>query len=535
MKLLTLILISLSIGSYAQDVDFFAKCDAFLAKNVSSGQVAYQAIKAEPAELNELIDFISENEWTEADEKAYLINVYNLGVISKIIINYPVKSPMDISNFFEGKDLVLNGKKTSLNALENDVLRPKYKDPRFHYSLVCGAVSCPAITNFAYTPSKVEVQLEQQAKITLNNGKFIYQNKDRTQNFLSEIFKWYAEDFGKNDDEIIEYINKYRDSPLNVDGGIHYYDYDWTLNAQKSTIPVSVTDYQKLPDTKDEGFNLQTFTAGSLLAKNKFDFTLFNTLYTQTKDNWQGVDYSGYRATFVTHLFQVTYGISKSKRINIGLDFNLKNSGRSVDSTASGLATAFQYSNTDSSRFALTSIGARVKIQPFKNVQDFSIQSTFYFPTVSNPEGSNPSGTNPNLYWADWDRYVWWNQLFYTKTWGKVQLFTEADILFRFKRRASQIGMLDIPMSAFISYFPTKKITLYAMTQHVHRFTNNINPQNPVVTDWVIPMNYTASGLGMKYNFTPAFNIELLYTNFWRGTNSGLGSTFNIGLKYVMF
>ena len=107
------------------------------------------------------------------------------------------------------------------------------------------------------------------------------------------------------------------------------------------------------------------------------------------------------------------------------------------------------------------------------------------------------------------------------------------DFLFRFKRNESQIGMLDLPASVFLSYFPTKRITFYAMTQHVHRYTNNIDPDNPIVTDWVVPMNYTASGVGFKYQVLSNLNIELLYTNFWRGRNSGLGNTFNLGIKFL--
>ena len=91
----------------------------------------------------------------------------------------------------------------------------------------------------------------------------------------------------------------------------------------------------------------------------------------------------------------------------------------------------------------------------------------------------------------------WWNQFFYTKSFGKFQVFAEFDMLFRFKIYEEQIGMLDLPMSAFFSYFPTNKITIYAMTQHVPRFTNDYNPD--ITTDWVIPSNYTASGLGFKY------------------------------------
>ena len=91
--------------------------------------------------------------------------------------------------------------------------------------------------------------------------------------------------------------------------------------------------------------------------------------------------------------------------------------------------------------------------------------------------------------------------------------------------------MLDLPASAFLSYFPTSKITVYAMTQHVHRYTNDIDPVNS--NDWLVPSNYTASGLGFKYQIMKKMNLELLYTNFWRGRNSGLGNTFNLGIKFL--
>jgi hypothetical protein len=534
MRVILLLSALCTFQSFSQDFDFFEKSETFFSMHVNQGRVDYTAISKAPEALNELIAHINSESWTDIEEKAYLINAYNLSVINKIIINFPLSSPMDITDFFEKKDIILNGNNVSLNEIENTNLRSKYNDPRLHFALVCGAVSCPIITSFAYTPQALEKQLESQTKQGLNNGKFVYQNKDRTAIFISEIFKWYKDDFGENDKSVIEFINKYREADFPTDMKLSYYPYDWAINIQNSPTANS-SENSEAPEVimtslEKEEVNLQTFTAGSLLGKNKFDFTLFNTLYTESKSNWKGQDFTGFRATFVTHLVQITYGLTKSKRINIGVDLNIKNSGRSIDSTFSGIGTAFRYTNTDSTRVGLTSVGARIKIQPFKAVQDFSIQSTFYIPTIQHPEGSS----NPALYWAEWDRYIWWNQLFYTKTWGKVQVFTELDFLFRFKRNPSQIGMLDIPMSVFVSYFPNPKLTFYAMTQHVPRFTNNINPQDPQVTDWVIPMNYTASGIGAKYNLARGLNLEVLYTNFWRGKNSGLGSTFNLGIKYIM-
>lgn len=565
-------------SSYGQvHNDFFNRADVFFKMYTKDGRVNYQALRENTADLDWLVDYLATETIESTTRKAYLINAYNILVIDQLV-DHPklVDSPMKIAGFFDNKSGMIEGKKVSLNALENEMIRPIYNDPRVHFVLVCGGLGCPPIASYAYRPANLDIQMNHQTKLAFNSGDFVYADVDKKSIYLSQIFNWYQSDFGASSKEVVAYINSFKTEPFNAAHKVKYYDYDWTINnAIFDIIPVEI-DEPELPH-KDEVYNpngekkdndsvepmdtpkdvevidevldkadpveislpsnavnLQTFTAGSLLGKGKFDFTLFNTLYTENRNLWQGQEYTGYRATFVTHLAQVTYGITESKRINVGLDINFKNSGRaSVDSTYGGISNAFAYANNDSARVGITSLGARIKVQPFKTVSNFSIQSTLFMPTIRHPEGfQDPEGLD-NLYWADWDRITWWNQLFMDKTFGDFQVFAELDFLFRFKRYDSQIGMLDMPASVFVSYFPTDKITLYGMTQHVARFTNNINGHDPIVTDWVIPMNYTASGVGFKYQLLSNLNIEALYTNFWRGKNSGLGETFNIGIKFL--
>lgn len=510
-------------------VDFFNTADQFMNRHCADGLVDYNTARNDST-LPLLIEHLASNEIPKGKEKAYLINAYNLFVINKVSELYPIDSPIDYSEFFIGKTIVLNGEKTSLDHLENKVLRKNYTDPRMHFVLVCGALGCPPIQNFAYRSSSLNDQLEEQTTIALNNPEFVHQDTQAKTIYISEIFDWYQADFGKNKREVVDYINRFRTSPFDTSFAVKYHPYSWKLNdnipQNLSSVSLAITpDVLIIP-------SLQLFTAGTLLRKGQSDFTLFNTLYTETRQNWLGTDYSGYRTTFMTHLFQYSLGITKNKRLNLGIDVSFRSSGTSTDSTISGLSPAFSYKNTGSSRVGITSVGFRVKVQPFKNVSDFSIQSTLMAPTIKHPEGLY-SDTGQVLYWADWNRVTWWNQLYYTKTFGDFQLFTEMDFLFRFRINETQIGMLDLPASVFLSYFPTNRITIYGMTQHVHRFTNDIDPENPIVTDWVIPMNYTASGLGFKYRVGNNLNLELLYTNFWRGRNSGLGNTFNIGIKYL--
>jgi hypothetical protein len=310
---------------------------------------------------------------------------------------------------------------------------------------------------------------------------------------------------------------------------LEYYDYDWSLNEEEvlKGIPMFSPKFGIDQNNASSVTNLQTFTAGTLLGQGQMDYTVFNTVYTHTRGNWLGNEFSGSRETFMTSWLQFSIGVDKSRRVNVGLDLNLRASGITGDTTVSGVGAPFAFSNTDSTRFGLTSVGLRAKVAPFKAVKDLSVQTTVFIPTITNPEGSN--GTQ-NLYWADWDRVTMWNQIFYTKTWNKFQLFTEIDALIRFKYRSNQISHMDMPMTIIGSYFPTSKWTVYGLAQHTPRSTFDFEQAN---TDWVIPANWTTLGAGVKYQPISNLTIELLYTNFVRGVNTGLGTTFNLGIKYL--
>jgi len=527
-KVLLLILLSIGLNATAQDDDFesfYNKTDDFLASYVHFGRVDYRNI--DTAQLNALTDFIEtasyQNE-SENTQKAFLINAYNLFVIDQVVKNYPISSPMDVDGFFKVNTALVGGELMTLNHLENEVLNKQFPDPRYHFVLVCGAIDCPPLHNEAFRPESLELQLDNRTTGALNNENFIYE-EDGTV-YLSQIFEWYGADFGKKDSELLEYINSYRKSPFESTK-TKFYEYDWSLNDQLTLTGVPMHTPKRGYDTNGNIIDLQTFTAGTLLGKGQMDFTMFNTVYTQTRSNWLGNDFSGVRETFMTSLWQFSIGVDKQKRVNLGLDLSFRASGRSSDSTASGVTAPFAFSNTDSTRYGLTAVGLRAKVAPFKSVRDLSLQTTVYIPTIGNPEGT--SG-NTSLYWADWDRVTMWNQIFYTKTWSKFQLFTEIDALIRFKYRANQISHMDIPMTVIGSFFPTRKWTIYGLAQHTPRATFDFEQAN---TDWVIPANWTTLGAGLKYQPISNLTIELLYTSFIRGVNSGLGNTFNLGIKYV--
>lgn len=519
---------------------FFEKSNLFFSTYVSNNTVDYKSLANDATNLKELIQEIENQDLTqltEPDKKAFLINSYNLLVINQVVENWPTASVMDIGGFFDANKVLVAGKKMTLNDLENNEIRKTYNDPRVHFVLVCGAKGCPPIIKSAYLPETLNEQLDQQTKLALNNPSFIKIEQDGTVK-ISEIFNWYKQDFTESG-TVIDYINRYRNKPISNEVKPKYYPYDWSLNV--TSTPSNSSSSEIMPFDPEEpstnaDLNLQTYNAGSLLKKGQLDVTLFNSIYTENENNWQGEVYSGYRTTFASSLIQMTYGVSKSARINMALDISLKGSGTSRNNNEySQISRAFDFRNDDTTRFGVSYIAPKIKIQPFKNVDEFTLQSSFNIVLPQHPEGyTNPDGTGDgNLYWIEWDRYVWWTQLFYSKTIlnDKFQVFGEFDFLFRFANSSTKITHVDLPASLFFSYFPTKKITAYTMIQHVPRFVYDTG--DPTKTDWIVSANYSQYGLGFKYQFSSRFNLELLYSNFFSAQNNGLGETYNLGLKYI--
>ncbi|SHG64637.1 DUF547 domain-containing protein [Winogradskyella jejuensis] len=234
MKKYILILFTL-IGTnlQAQSLDtFFKEADAFFKNNVKNGKVAYADIHKNPDALNALLANAEKISVKESDAKnyqAFWINAYNLSVIKGIIDNYPTNSPLDNKGFFDKTTYSLAGKQITLNDIEHKLLRPKFKDPRFHFVLVCGAVGCPPLISKAYLPSTLDTQLEAQTKKAIN-GSFLKVKKNKVS--ASKIMEWYKEDFTMNGTTEIDFINKYRTEKVSDKAKLSYFEYNWNLNKQ---------------------------------------------------------------------------------------------------------------------------------------------------------------------------------------------------------------------------------------------------------------------------------------------------------------
>lgn len=226
------IVFSLSLSAQTTK-DFFLKTDNFLSTYVSDGKVNYKAIHESPDALNTILSNAAGIKVARSDKNTYMafwINVYNLTVIKGIVADYPINSPLDKPGFFDKTTYPLGGVELSLNQIEDEYLRKPFNDARIHFVLVCGALGCPPIIEKAYTPENVEQLLSLQTSKALDNPDFIKEKGKKL--VLSEIFKWYREDFGKTDAEVISFINKHKKIAVDQGKKIEYYPYNWKLNKQ---------------------------------------------------------------------------------------------------------------------------------------------------------------------------------------------------------------------------------------------------------------------------------------------------------------
>jgi hypothetical protein len=239
MKKTVLMFSIIFLGGIVEAADlsgFFNKSEAFFKKYVHDGKVAYKSIKANNVEIQSLYTDIETMNLASADEKqkkAFYANAYNLIVIYQVAKYYPLKSPLDQSGFFDKVKHKVAREPMTLNFLEIKKLILTYKDPRIHFALACAAKSCPPLANFAFMPDIMDEQLTTRTKLALNNKDWLIVKPAEKKVLLSKIFDWYNKDFTMNgENSVIDFVNKYRNTPIASNYTIGYYEYNWSLNEE---------------------------------------------------------------------------------------------------------------------------------------------------------------------------------------------------------------------------------------------------------------------------------------------------------------
>lgn len=226
-------------NSSATDNSIYA---ALLSKYVSGSFVDYAGLKAEEANLDAYCDILAGTDTEALPEKerlAYYINAYNAWTLKLVLDNWPVDSIKDVGRFWSSPwkiEFARVGDKTvSLDYIENEVLRPQFKDPRIHFAINCASKSCPPLRGEPYEGGRIDSQLDDAAGRFINDGKSNYL-RDKALH-LSKIFDWFSEDFG-GENGVLAFIRKYAQGDLALELAtsekpeIVFLEYDWSLNGK---------------------------------------------------------------------------------------------------------------------------------------------------------------------------------------------------------------------------------------------------------------------------------------------------------------
>ncbi len=212
-----------------------------LSRHVRSGFVDYRGFKADEGKLDgylKVLEAADPDEMGERKQMAFYINLYNAWTVKLILGGYPgVTSIKELGTVFKSpwkkKIVRVKGAVVTLDHVEHDILRPRFRDPRVHFAVNCASRGCPPLRPEPYAGPLLDRQLEDAAAGFLNDSR--HNRLSGGILHVSRIFKWFRGDF---DNDIVGFFRKYARGELKegLDGkpgtvGVKYLDYDWSLNG----------------------------------------------------------------------------------------------------------------------------------------------------------------------------------------------------------------------------------------------------------------------------------------------------------------
>ncbi|MEP3479919.1 MAG: DUF547 domain-containing protein [Fuerstiella sp.] len=222
------------------------------------GRVCYRHWAKNGCDINRLQTYLfyltqvdPSRQATQEATMAYYINAYNALTLWGILDNYPVVSIQKIDgknsrySIFDDLLLWVGHRYLSLNEIENEALRPM-GDNRIHFALVCAARGCPRLRNEAYYANFLDRQLSDNAVEFFSDRSRFHIAHLTGKVKISPILKWYQEDFGNNDYDVVSSVFPYLPAEhrhwLATHPGwtLSHLGYDWGLNDGCPTLPIAL-------------------------------------------------------------------------------------------------------------------------------------------------------------------------------------------------------------------------------------------------------------------------------------------------------
>jgi len=222
----------------------------------NASRVDYAAIARERASFDAVLADLQSvtraqfEGWSKPAQEAFLINAYNAFTIAKILARYPnLRSIRDFGSVFgnpwKDRFFRLLGEERSLDDIEHGMLRKEgvYDEPRVHFAVVCASIGCPMLRNEAFTPARLEEQLEDGMRRFLSDRSRNRYDPAQGRLEVSRIFDWYGKDFEHGwhgftsvKATLARYASQLADRPEDrarvsaQAADVAFLEYDWALN-----------------------------------------------------------------------------------------------------------------------------------------------------------------------------------------------------------------------------------------------------------------------------------------------------------------
>lgn len=215
-----------------------------LLQNAKNGQSNAEILKIlanapEDTLTNELFD--------DDRKKAFWVNLYN-GMIQEVLSKNPEKYD-NRDTFFKDNQMKVSGDSLSFDDVEHGIIRnskvkwglgyipnifpgsyeKKFRteevDPRVHFILNCGAISCPPVHIFS--AENFNAEADKIAKAYLASVSTYKPDEEKL--YTTPLIQWFRGDFGEKDDDLFPMFYGYEIVPAGEMPKIEYVEYDWTM------------------------------------------------------------------------------------------------------------------------------------------------------------------------------------------------------------------------------------------------------------------------------------------------------------------
>jgi hypothetical protein len=188
------------------------------------------------------------------ESTAFWINAYNFFMLNQILTERPdgelVNSVWDyggrynpfVDNVFQREKFEIDDRQYSLDGIEKGILLGEefasrgWKDARVHFAVNCAAVGCPPLRRSLYTAENLEQLLATNTRRAFSTARHL-QIDGKTLR-VTELFKWYEEDFTESAGSRKAFIRQWVDSSaadrVERTSEMTFIDYDWKLNRPEN-------------------------------------------------------------------------------------------------------------------------------------------------------------------------------------------------------------------------------------------------------------------------------------------------------------